>query len=280
MVFRFLFGGPKRLDSIEDATSALARENRALRAKVARLEVALVQRRADDILGARDALIPVPRPGSAATRLLTQNRLLRKRAKVADERADVVIEGALVDMFAVADGLEARGHGDAAADVRARADALVAKVRAVNTVEPVAEISVELYADLVRSTWRAFDHVKAAEDWLARFAALEPISARGAPITPAEFAALAGLVVSSLLTSGPRAAADVIRQHADVTDDSFAVAAEATLYALAGALGDDWTEENRTAWALAIDAVAKALGVTNTGAAIFSSEDSLGISQV
>lgn len=277
MVFRFLFGGSQRLDTVEDKQDKLVRENRALRAKLARVEASLVTRRADDIVGSRDCLIPVPRPGSSAARLLGQNRALRKRAKDADARADRVVRGALVDMFAAADGLEARGFPDVASDLRARADALVASSRAV-AVESTAEISVDLYAEHVRASWALIDHVKAAEDWLARCHALEPSSGRGAPTQPEDLAALAGLVVSTLLASGPAEAADVVRSRGDVTEDSFSVGAEATLYALAGALGDGWTEDVRTAWSLAIDDVAKALGFPGHGASIFSMEDSLGIS--
>lgn len=275
MVFRFLFRGSQRLDTVEDKQDKLVRENRALRAKLARVEACLVTRRADDIVGSRDCLIPVPRPGSAAARLLGQNRALRKAAKAADARADRVVRGALVDMFAVADGLEARGLADVAADIRTRADALVAASQTI-AVDSTAEVSVDLYAEHVRTSWALIDHVKAADDWLARCHALEPTTGRGSPMKPEDLAALAGLVVSTLLASGSAEAAEVVRSQGDVTDDAFSVGAEAALYALAGALGDGWTEDVRAAWSLAIDDVAKALGLPGHGASIFSMEDSLG----
>lgn len=279
-MWRLLFGGSKRLDDVEDGQSALARENRSLRAKVARLEAMLVQRRADDIVGARDCLIPVPRPGSSAARLLGQNRALRKAAKAADARADRVVEAAMVDMFAVADGLEADGLAQAAADVRARADALVARAKAP-PVDSSAEVSVELYGELVRSSWASVDHLAAADDWIARVRALEPTTTTVLALDDQRrrVAGLGGLIVSTLLSSGPSAAGEVLRGAIDVTEDGFAVGAEATLYALAGALGDGWTEDVRTAWSLAIDAISKALGFPGHGAPIFSLDDSLGISQ-
>lgn len=275
-MFKFLFGGPKRLEDVEDGQAALARDNARLRAKLARLEIGLVQRRADDILGARDCGIPIPRPGSAAARLLVQNRGLRKRTKAAEARAEQVVETALADLFSVADNLEHAGLASAAIVVRERADALVAKVKAVEA-PMAAEVSVDLYAEHVRTTWNAVDHWRVADDWLTRFDALAPSAHR--PRDAADVAAIGGLVVSTLLSSGPQAAADIIRRGPALTEDACAVGAEATLYALAGQLGDAWTEDVRAAWSLAIDDVIKALGFPGNNTTIFSMEDSLAMSQ-
>lgn len=270
-MLRFLFGN-KRLDGVETQQAALRRENSALKARLAHLESALVKRRAEDIVGSRDCLIPVPRPGSSAHRLLTQNRTLRRRAKEAEARSDQAVEAALVEVFAVADVLQHREP--ALADtVRGRAENLAAKVRAIG--DPV-ESSAELYADHVRSTWSEVDHVQVASDFLVRLAALD-VRVRS---MPGDLAAIAALTIATLLSSGPVAAADVIRSHGEVTEDLCAVAGEALLYALALALGARWTEDVRTAWSVAIDDVAKALGFLGHGGAIFSMEDSVAISSM
>jgi len=267
-MFEFLFG-TKRL---AEGQEALRRENRVLRAKLARLEIALVQRRAEDIVGSRDALIPVPRPGSSAHRLLGQNRALRRRAKAAEDRADRAVEEALVEVYAAADAISDRDP-TLAGTVRERADRLITKLRAI--IAPRVESSVDLYADCVRTTWADVDHVQVADDLLTRLHALDSQASRGRLSSAPDLAALAGLVVSTLLEGGPVAAADVIRSRAEVTEDLCALGGEALLFALALALGTRWTEDVRTAWALAVDDVTKALGFPGHGGAIFSMEESI-----
>ncbi len=56
-------------------------EIRRLRRRVVSLDLELARRRSDDILAARACGVPVPRPGSAGARLLSENRTLRRHVE-------------------------------------------------------------------------------------------------------------------------------------------------------------------------------------------------------
>lgn len=260
--------------------AAIAAENRQLRRRLERLELEVVRRRTDDILSTRDHLMPVPRPGTSAAKLLSRNRALQKRLQaLLLERQSIALD--LVD---AANEARAAGLPKLARSFRERAEELQDVARGTPVeVEAVDSSSFDEHAATVLATWRAVDKDAFAQQWWARLTALEPrASSRGMPPGLATLAeilvlTLAGRPAAGETRSGPARAAEFLRSTAvgvEITDDSYAVAAEATLYALALQLGSAWTEDARLAWCQGIDAVARGLGLAGmSGTVLFSSDE-------
>lgn len=250
-----------------DKTGALERTNRVLLARVARLEAQLAHRRADELLSARDGLLPLPRPGSSGAKLLSRNRALQRR-----------LQGLLAEREGVAQELLDASADAAAAGKTALAQSLRRRAAAIRDAQQVTPLEVEAVgpADfdggVVAQSWATVQATgRFADDVSTRVVALEPRCGR-VHLTRA----WCDDVVIAAVTRGAQAAADLIRaEWPDVSEDRYAVAAEAVLYGLAASLGSRWTESVRGAWCGAIDAVARSLGLSGmSGAVLFTAEDS------
>jgi hypothetical protein len=261
----FLFPDKRRLEAVENKATATAQENRVLRAKISRLELELVRRRADVIVGSRDCFVPVPRPGTAAARLLSQNKALRRRASVAEDRAVAAVVAASRDLIRAAEGLERAGDVASAAELRARAASLA---------DPKQEVSDGRHYETLRPFWDSVRPLGLARTFLTRLYALEPGIGMGQMPTDVEAAEAIKTVMEALLEGGAAEAASVLQSLVEVTEDLCSLGAEAAAYALAAELGDAWTEEIRQEWCQAIDDIARALGESAADATAISLDDS------
>lgn len=248
------FFGRRRAAQLEEQLCSLKSDNRGLRARLQCVELELTRRRADAVAGARLSRAP--------------------NAPHLDGPIAVAVDG----LLAVADDLENSSSREAVGrDIRARTDAIVASLRHASEPQPGELDRREEYADIVRGTWDAVDRNGVARNITTRIAALDPRFSSVTRLAPGHVVEVAAPTISALLDDGPVAAALALRavDGIDLDGDTYALGAEATLYALALALGGRWTDATREAWCLAIDDVALALGFKKNETTEFSCGDSL-----